>query len=80
MLLLLSYLHEGLKGILSSWLGHWAGAPDAQGVISPSVKVATCLPLGSSVSSLCLSFHEQKEDNKQLHLIKMVYHRAHQVS
>lgn len=32
------------------------------------------------MSSLCLSFHEQKEDNKKLHLVKMVFRRAHQVS
>lgn len=73
MLLLLSYLHEGLEGILSSWLGHWAGVPDAQGVIAPACP-------WEAVSSPCFSFHEKKEDSKQLHLIKMVFHKAHQVS
>lgn len=61
-----------LKVNLSSWPGHWVGAWDAQGHFSLP-RLPPAYPW-EAVSSLCLSFHEQKEDKKQLHLIKMMFH------
>lgn len=64
-------LHDGLKGkpeLVARAFNkqHW-DISAFSGSVLPALEKAS--------SSLCFSSHKQKEDSKQLHLIKTVFHR-----